>query len=275
ATTNPGGVGKWRKEYDEFFRGADVVIIADNDAPGLAFADEKARRLLDIAAHVRIVVFTQKDLSEWVAAGGTGEELDAIIELTEKFTPATTKEEFMTGKSAWNCNVGNALLALKQEPEVMNAFAYDEMLRTEVLLRPLFGNEPNFVRRPVTDADVTALQAHLQWFGFRRLGRGTTHEAVDKHAREHAFHPVRDYLNALVWDRTPRLDTWLAQYLGARQDEYTKRIGAMFLIGMCARIFEPGCKLDYMLILEGEQGLYKSKACAILAGEEYFSDQLP
>jgi hypothetical protein len=87
ATTNPGGVGKWRKEYDEFFRGADVVIPADNDAPGLAFAEEKARRLITIAAQVRIVIFAQKDLTEWVAAGGTREQLDAIIELTEEFTP--------------------------------------------------------------------------------------------------------------------------------------------------------------------------------------------
>jgi putative DNA primase/helicase len=85
ATTNPGGVGKWRKDYDEFFRGADVVIIADNDDKGQAFAQEKAQRLVRIAAHVRVVTFAQKDLSEWVAAGGTREQLDAVIERTEEF----------------------------------------------------------------------------------------------------------------------------------------------------------------------------------------------
>jgi predicted P-loop ATPase len=148
------------------------------------------------------------------------------------------------------------------------------MLRTEVLLRPLFADDPKFTPRPVTDTDVTTVQAQLQWFGFRRLGRDATHTAVDKHARLHAFHPVRDQLNALKWDGIERLLTWLHSYLGADESAYTRGIGMMFLIGMVARIFKPGCQLNYMLILEGEQGTLKSTACAVLAGA-YFSGQLP
>jgi hypothetical protein len=115
----------------------------------------------------------------------------------------------MEGESKLANNVGNVLLALDQEPEIMNAFGYDEMLRCEVLLRPLFRGDVNFKPRPVSDADVTAVQAHLQWSGFRQLGKATTHEAIDKHARDHAFHPVRDYLNGLRWDGSSRLSAWL------------------------------------------------------------------
>jgi hypothetical protein len=189
--------------------------------------------------------------------------------------PRPGKENYMLGKTKLACNVGNILLALSQEPQIANAFGYDEMQCTEVLLRPLFGADPKFKRRPVTDADVTAVQAWLQWFRFPRLGSSVTLDAINKHARKHAFHPVRDYLNGLKWDGTPRLATWLNIYFGAEQNEYTKEIGTMFLIGMVARVMRPGCKLDYMMVLEGDQGTNKSRACAILAGDEYFSDQLP
>jgi Virulence-associated protein E len=181
---------------------------------------------------------------------------------------------YMQNKTKLACNAGNVMLALSQEPELMNAFAYDEMLRTEVLLRPLFNPDPNFKQRPISDADVIAVQGWLQWFGFRRLGKFTVHDAISKHAREHSFHPVRDYLTALRWDGKERLRTWLHDYLGAEQNEYTEEVGKMFLIGMVARIFKPGCKLDYMMILESEQGLLKSMICHALAGE-YFSDHLP
>ena len=78
--------------------------------------------------------------------------------------------DYMKGKSPLASNVGNALLALNQEPELVNAFGYDEMLRTEVLLRPVFDADPTtFKPRPVTDADVCAVQSFLQWFGFRRV----------------------------------------------------------------------------------------------------------
>src|SRR5258707_53501 len=63
----------------------------------------------------------------------------------------STGTSYMKGNTALACNVGNILLALDREAEITNAFGYDEMLRAEILLRPLFADEPNFRPRPLTD----------------------------------------------------------------------------------------------------------------------------
>jgi putative DNA primase/helicase len=66
--------------------------------------------------------------------------------------------------------------------------------------------------------------------------------------------------------------TWLARYCGASESEYTQLAGKKFLIGAVARVMRPGCKMDNVLVLEGEQGRWKSTALATLAGIEWFGD---
>jgi len=153
-----------------------------------------------------------------------------------------------------------------------------------MLMRPLVA-DPDFKPRPLTDIDVIKVQAWLQAFGFRKIGATAVRDAIAERARNHSFHPVRDYLDrvAQAWDGKERVRTWLVEYAGAPPviDEngnstgYVEEVGKMFLVGMVARIYRPGCKFDYHPILEGPQGLEKSRMCEELVGEEYFSDQLP
>ena len=180
--------------------------------------------------------------------------------------------------------LANLMIALRSAPEIAEAFAYDEMLRAPLLTRPLPAEEidPGPFPRPVRDTDVSQLQEFLQRGGMPKIGKDMTHQAVDLRAQERKFHPVRAYLEGLAWDRTPRLDKWLSRYLGAEpspypgaeESPYIAAIGRMFLIAMVARAFLPGCKADYMLVLEGDQGVGKSTACSVLAGQ-WYSDALP
>ena len=172
--------------------------------------------------------------------------------------------------------LANARIALRNDDGTRDAIAFDEMLRVPMLLhqigQPLDGDlrEP----RPLTDKDVTDLQEWMQLAGLTQISHDNVRLAVESHARDHAYHPVFDYLESLQWDDTARLDTWLSIYLGAEDNDYSRSIGAMFLLSMVARIFEPGCKADHMMVLEGPQGELKSTACELLAGE-WFSDCLP
>jgi hypothetical protein len=84
----------------------------------------------------------------------------------------------------------------------------------------------------VRDADVSQLQEWLQHMGMPKIGRDQVHQAVDQRAMERAFHPVRDYLDGVRWDKTHRLDEWLSTYLGATGGAYEAKIGRMFLVGM-------------------------------------------
>jgi predicted P-loop ATPase len=176
-------------------------------------------------------------------------------------------------------NLANVMLALRRAPELVKAFSFDEMLRADILeadLPRLPGADelPGPVPRALVDADVSQLQEFLQHVGLPKIGRETVHQAVELRARERAVHPVRVYLDALTWDGHPRLTKWVSYYLGAEQSDYHAGIGRMFLIAMVARIFEPGCKADYVVVLGGPQGARKSTACRILGGE-WFTDALP
>jgi predicted P-loop ATPase len=179
------------------------------------------------------------------------------------------------GKGPLLCNVHNAIQALRWMNGAAVSLAYD-LNDSRIVIDALPGGDLGFRQRPLTDDDDTIIQSYLQANGLATIGKEVTHQAVETVARENDFHPIRDYIDQLpLWDTDKRMDTMFQTYFGADgTPEYLALVSRMLLMTMIDRVYNPGCKADYMVVLEGPQGSLKSTACRILAGD-WFSDCLP
>ena len=97
-------------------------------------------------------------------------------------------------------------------------------------------------------------------------------EAVQVIADLWSIHPVRDWLNEQQWDRKARIDDFLVRLAGAKDTPYVRAVTKNFFLSAVARVFQPGKKVDAMLILEGEQDAGKSTLFRILASDAWFFD---
>ena len=98
--------------------------------------------------------------------------------------------------------------------------------------------------------------------------------AIGKVTDDRSYHPIRDYLSSLPeWDRTPRNETLLIDYLGAPDNRYVRAVTRKTLCAAVKRVLQPGIKFDTMLVLNGPQGVGKSTLIAKLGGE-WFNDSL-
>lgn len=98
--------------------------------------------------------------------------------------------------------------------------------------------------------------------------------AVSKVTDDRSYHPIKEFLASLPeWDKIPRVDTLLVDFLGAVDNEYVRAVTRKTLVAAIARVMTPGCKFDTMLVLSGPQGKGKSTLIAKLCGD-WFNDSL-
>lgn len=122
----------------------------------------------------------------------------------------------------------------------------------------------NLEGRDINDiADILASTFEREQ-GFKASSAAIRRELTAS-AHENRHHPVRDYLDGSAWDGVPRLDTWLSDYCGVENTPLHREFAAKIMIGAVRRIRKPGCKFDTMLVLEGAQGVGKSRLLRIMA----------
>ena len=191
--------------------------------------------------------------------------------------PDWTDQLILNREGQIAANLANLILILRSAPKWKGVLAFDEF-NTRVVVRKgkrtPWGEEEEAADTPWTDHHESLTRS---WFQREKINAavGDIGRAVQAAARHNPFHPVRDYFDALDWDGASRLDAWLVTYFHAEDNEYVRAIGPRYLISSVARVFQPGCKVDHVLVLEGPQGKLKSEALRTLVkNDSWFTDRL-
>ena len=181
-------------------------------------------------------------------------------------------------------SLGNLVTILGRHPEWRDVVVWDSFQQTIVKtrrppMRP--GDVPTkYELGEWVDADTLRTIAWIsRTYGIEPNARAVE-DALVVVAERRAVHPVRDYLDALTWDGTARLDSFLSRYFSTADTEYTRGVGSRWMISAVARVYEPGCDVDCVLVLEGVksrrqegQGAGKSKGLRDLVPERpWFAD---
>lgn len=164
---------------------------------------------------------------------------------------------------------------LNHDTKLKNAIAHNELIGNPVYLTELpWSNQvDNTNGVPWKGADDLMLRQYLEKKYKIEVSDARINDAVNLTAYESSFHPIKQYLNSLTWDGEPRLETMLHRIAGVESNAYTNAVSKKFMCAAVARIFNPGCKFDYILILEGAQGKRKSTFINVLAGD-WFGDNV-
>lgn len=119
--------------------------------------------------------------------------------------------------------------------------------------------------REWADSDTLVMVDALQkGFGMPKIRKPTVEDAVNLFAYEHRRNSAQEWAGALKWDEVPRVEELFIAGFGAYPNSYIRAVGRCFMVGMVARVLDPGCQVDTLPVLEGPQGSRKSTGLRVL-----------
>lgn len=165
-------------------------------------------------------------------------------------------------------NTENMSRILQRHPKFKGTLRLD--MFKGAMERRVSSSSGRSVWRTMEDSDAIDMQTQISvlFSNFRKVGKDMIFDAIAKVCKDNEYDSAADYIRSIKWDGKARLDTWLSVAFGAPEDELHAKIGSNWLKGLIKRIIVPGCKFDYVLVLEGEQGIRKSTSLGVLAGPQ-------
>lgn len=161
--------------------------------------------------------------------------------------------------------LNNIDLILRNDSEFSGKIQYNE-----------FTCRKQFERENWTDKDDSRIKLYIERkYGIKNVTVDNIVHACNILTDENKYHPIKDYLNGLKWDGVNRIETLFIDFLGAKDNEYTRKVAKITLISAIARIYNPGCKVDTVTCLVGSQGIGKSKFISkISVNPDWFTDSV-
>lgn len=166
--------------------------------------------------------------------------------------------------------ISNVCVILQNDPNLKGKFIFDDFRKRELATGNLPWRKVTPSTMYMTDHDDSGLRWYIEK-AYKISSKDKVKDALVMEMKRNTFHPIKDYLNSFTWDGIKRIETLLIDYMGAEDSTYVRMTTRKTIIAAVARIFSPGCKFDYVLIINGEQGIGKSTIVKKL-GRDWYSD---
>ncbi len=199
---------------------------------------------------------------------------ERAAQAAEEFTDDESDPDWQTklelDKKGEVKNTLRNLILILENDDKLKSIVFNQLSDGMEIKGEIPWHHPSKFWRDADDAQlISYIDSHYGSFTARNFDI-----AVAKVTDDRSYHPIREFIaNLPEWDGIERVDTLLIDYLGATDNEYVRAVTRKILCAAIARILEPGCKFDSMLVLNGPQGVGKSTLIAKL-GNEWFSDSL-